>query len=228
MNFDFVEIGTADFESLTMTYPSAVGLSVEPMKVYLDRLPNNPYQIKLNAALVPQLTYDSFAKNGIECFWVDEQIIKLHGLGEWMKGCNSINGPHDFHTHYYHDAGIWHDHPNRSELPTRNLMDEGLVSRAHVRAITWKQLMLQYSIGSIHLLKTDTEGMDAILLQDILDYYWKNHRMGDLPKTIQFEDNAHTDKEQMNKTKELLRAALYTVDDSHSRGHDSYAVRQND
>lgn len=221
-DFDFVEIGTADFETLAQQYPDAKGISVEPIKVYLDRLPTRPNLTKINCALVTEESYEISPE--ISVYYINENAIKDHNLGDWMKGCNSVGKPHDFHTGYYHDAGVWHDAPDRSVLKTRNLLLEGIVTTALVPTVTWKMLMIVHDIGHINLLKTDTEGMDAVLLKDILSFYWKFHRMGDLPKLIHFEDNAHTNKKEMISTKEMLVQFGYDVDDSHRRGHDSYAT----
>ena len=221
-DYDFVEIGTADFESLAQQYPDAKGMSVEPIKMYLDRLPDRPNITKVNAALVTQASYEMSPE--ISVFYIKEDVIRQYSLGEWMKGCNSVGKPHDFHTGYYHDAGVWHDAPDRSILKTRNLLFEGIVTTALVPSITWKILMLVHNIEHIDVLKTDTEGMDAVLLKDVLNFYWQFHRMGDLPKIIHFEDNAHTNKNEMISTKEMLVQFGYDVDDSHKRGHDSYAT----
>jgi len=40
MKYDFVEIGTSDFDTLIETATDATrGLSIEPVRYYLDRLP---------------------------------------------------------------------------------------------------------------------------------------------------------------------------------------------
>lgn len=221
IDFDFVEIGTSDFETLAQQYPNARGISVEPIKTYLDRLPERENLIKMNLAVVPNEVY---AKNQfLEVYYVTEDNIRKYELGDWMKGCNSVGKPHDFHTNYYHDAGVWHNTEERDKLATTNLLDLGIVREEKIPIISWRIFMIANAIGKINILKTDTEGMDAVLLQDILNYYWDSKRMGDLPKTIHFEDNAHSDKTEMVKTKQLMREFGYTVDDTHQHGHDSYA-----
>ena len=48
-HFNFVEIGTSDFDTeIQKAGDSDVGLSVEPLKKYLDRLPNKPNCVKVN------------------------------------------------------------------------------------------------------------------------------------------------------------------------------------
>ena len=43
MFLDFIEIGTSDFNTLIQAAgPAAHGLSIDPISLYLDRLPNRP------------------------------------------------------------------------------------------------------------------------------------------------------------------------------------------
>ena len=38
MRYDFIEIGTSDFDTLLQESQSEIGLSIEPLKIYLDNL----------------------------------------------------------------------------------------------------------------------------------------------------------------------------------------------
>ena len=39
MHYDFIEVGTSDFRTLIQTCgPNEIGLSIEPIKMYLDNL----------------------------------------------------------------------------------------------------------------------------------------------------------------------------------------------
>ena len=52
MKYDFVEIGTSDFDTLIESATDAtVGLSIEPVKHYLDRLPDRPGVRKIWSAI---------------------------------------------------------------------------------------------------------------------------------------------------------------------------------
>ena len=43
IKYDFIEVGTSDFHTLIQECSDeSVGLSVEPISKYLDRLPNKP------------------------------------------------------------------------------------------------------------------------------------------------------------------------------------------
>ena len=42
MHYDFIEIGTSDFDTLIENAKDTdIGLSVDPMQIYLDKLPDN-------------------------------------------------------------------------------------------------------------------------------------------------------------------------------------------
>lgn len=50
--YDFIEIGSADFETLLEQATDDVkGITVEPLREYLDKLPNKENVIKVQAAI---------------------------------------------------------------------------------------------------------------------------------------------------------------------------------
>jgi len=52
IRYNFIEVGTSDFMTLIQSADDqTVGLSIEPISEYLDRLPNKPKVQKVNAAL---------------------------------------------------------------------------------------------------------------------------------------------------------------------------------
>jgi hypothetical protein len=222
IKYDFVEVGTSDFHTVVeISSPWSKGISIEPLAFYLDKLPVLPECHKEYAALV---TEEMFANaDNIEVYYVPEDTIWKHNLGDWVKGCNSVGKPHDFHTHYFPDPGRWHNELHRDLLPTRNILEEGLVRHEVVKCITWAQLVEKYDIEQVGLLKTDTEGLDAALLIDVINYYKKNDLLDKLPIKIKFEDNAHTNQELMVIAKNLMREVGYVVNDERHLVHDSYA-----
>lgn len=61
---DFIEIGTSDFETLIQTCDdNTYGLSIEPIKKYIDRLPNRPNVVKINA-----VEFIKIDTEGMDCF----------------------------------------------------------------------------------------------------------------------------------------------------------------
>jgi hypothetical protein len=93
IDYDFIEIGTAFFDTLIEKATDERGLSVEPISEYLDKLPNKPNVTKINGAVVADED-----EKGLDVFYVEEADIDRYNLGVWMKGCNSVGKPHDFHT----------------------------------------------------------------------------------------------------------------------------------
>lgn len=175
MNYDFIEIGTSDFDTLLQTTENQIGLSIEPIKFYLDKLPNNPHVIKVNCAI-------SDADGITDIFWVDPEDIKKYDLFSYLRGCNSINHPHE---------------TTLNVLKSVNL--ESLLKRTTCVTSTWKTIVDRYDIKSVNLLKIDTEGHDCYIINNIIDDCG-----GILPKKIIFEANILSDPILIDKTIDRL------------------------
>ena len=91
MRYDFVEIGTCDYHTLLEgCTPEQIGLSVEPVKTYLDRLPDKPNVTKINVAI-------SAENNIVDLFWVEPENQEKYNLG-FTKGWATIIKPHRGHS----------------------------------------------------------------------------------------------------------------------------------
>lgn len=182
MKYNFIEIGTSDFDTLLQTTENQIGLSIEPIKIYLDRLPNNNHVIKVNCAISD--------KNGItDVFWVKPEDIDEYGLSVYLKGCNSIIRPHTV---------------TERELKEKKL--EFLLNQTECEMITWEKLVQRYDVESVDLLKIDTEGHDCIIINNLLD-----SNINILPKKIWFEANELTNPEFIEKTVKRLEEFGYKV-----------------
>jgi FkbM family methyltransferase len=171
MIFDFIEIGTSDFDTLISTTENKIGLSIEPLKYYLDNLPNNRSVIKLNAAITD---FDGY----VDIFWIDHDDIVKYDLPLWLRGCNSIIEPHK--------SGV-------KELEERNLLN--LMKSDKCTCISWDTLINRYNINGVEFLKIDTEGHDCKILMNIIESKTKI-----LPKKIKFESNILTDEFELKNT----------------------------
>lgn len=181
MKYDFIEIGTSDFDTLIQTTSNQVGLSIEPLKFYLDRLPNNSHVIKVNCAISD--------KNGTtSVFWVDPNDIDEYELNGYLKGCSSIIRPHI---------------TTESELKEKNL--EFLLNQTECEMITWEKLIERYDVESVDLLKIDTEGHDCIIVNNILN----SNKV--LPNKIWFEANELTNPKFVEKTVRRLESFGYKI-----------------
>ena len=159
MHYDYVDIGTSDFEHSGELKNNVKVLLVEPLKCYYDNLPSNENAIKANYAV-------SNFNGSIEIYYIDPIDIKKYNLPNFLKGCNSIINKHN--TALY-------------ELKKNNL--EHLYKCETVNVITLKQLFLQYEVSSITNLKIDVEGHDHIILVQALKFVEDTFSIN----TIQFE-----------------------------------------
>lgn len=211
-NYDFLEIGTSDFDALIEKADEFThGLSVEPHKTYLERLPSKRNVHKVNVALV---TEEQYAKSqSIDFYYVHEDIINKYNLGWWLKGCNSVGRPHDFHLAWFPEPWVWHQltPEERATRQTFNLIERGLVTIEKVPCKTFKMLAEEYDIGQINLLKVDVEGQDPPLVRSIVNYYVNNNLSHLLPKEIFFESNTHSDEKECQELRDYLATIGYDV-----------------
>ena len=161
-HFDFIEIGTSDFDTLIEnSNDEIVGLSIEPIGYYLDKLPNKKNVKKLQSAI-------SDNDGVIEIYYIPEEKIIEHKLKWWVRGSNSIGGPHPFASK---ELGIE--------------FYNSIVKIDKVPTLSWKTLVEQENIGSIDYLKIDTEGFDHVILKDYLQMCEKDPSL--FAEKIKFE-----------------------------------------
>lgn len=145
MKYDFVEIGTCDYHTLLESCSETdIGLSVEPIKVYLDRLPNKPNVTKANLAV-------SSEDKIVDLYWVEPHNQEKHNLN-FTKGWGTIITPHHWHSE------------------SKMMLETGMLSKHQIEAVTWSTLVKRYNIESVKYVKIDTEGHDCIIVNCILDY----------------------------------------------------------
>ena len=163
MHFDFVDIGTCDFETSADEVIKSDGktaLLVEPLKFYLDNLPVHKNILKVNVAV-------SNVNSTATIFYLDEKTILKYDLPPWLRGCSSLNNIHPAAEHH---------------LKEKNLSTD-LVLKKDIKVITFFDLCETYDIQSIGQIKIDTEGYDHIILSSVL----KKIKNGLDIKTIIFE-----------------------------------------
>lgn len=182
MHYDFIEIGTSDFNTIIQKENPGIGLSVEPLKIYLDALPDKESVVKVNCAITD---FDGV----VDVYWIDPQDIKTYNLPNWLRGCNSIIKPHPTAV---------------MELSSRNL--SSIYKKTTCETMTWETLVNKYNVTSIDYLKIDTEGHDCVILESILK---SNVKV--LPKEIFFENNGLTSFESAQKILDILINMGYKI-----------------
>jgi hypothetical protein len=189
--FDFVEIGTSDFETEIQKNDGRRGLSIEPIKYYLERLPDNPTCTKLNLAV-------SDYTGTCTINYLSGEMIAAHELPWWVKGCNTINSYH----------------PGVSRLCQERGWDIAKVATSDIVEVV-PLLNIMQRVSGVYLLKIDTEGHDVVILSQFAkDMLTQSNAMW--PHVVYFESNVLTPAEDV--TRVIDEFAAYDVIE---RGHDT-------
>ncbi len=164
MRYDFIEIGTSDFDTeIQKCDDNKIGLSIEAIDYYLERLPNKKNVIKVNAAVSNYL-------GDVDVYFLNDETIKKFNLPYYVKGQNSIGSPHP-------EILKW----DKVGLTIND------ISKKNVKVINFKTIIEKYNVTSIGLLKIDTEGHDCIIMEDYLSFVGSKKEL--LADNIIFESN---------------------------------------
>ena len=181
MYLDYIEIGTSDFDTLLQS-TNLTGISIDPLLIYLDRLPNKNNNTKLNVAI-------SNFNGECDVFYILPEDIVRYNLPDWLRGCNSILEPHPSVLKVLNDAGL-----------------NSIYQQKKIDVLTWDTLIRSKNIIGVNYLKIDTEGHDSVIIKSILD-----STTNLLPKKIQFETNVLTPTDVISETINLLKDRGYFV-----------------
>lgn len=170
IGYNFIEIGTSDFETFIQNANDEVGLSVDALSCYLKRLPDKQNVKKINAAITNNKT-----SNTIKMYYIKPEIIEKYNLPYWLKGCNTVNDYHPLH----YEQKVTHL-VTIEEVPLKNV----------------SELMIENKVGGIDYLKTDTEGHDITIIRGFLDWMRLRPKV-EWPQKILFESNARSRPEEI-------------------------------
>lgn len=188
MKYDFIEIGTSNFDTLIESATdTTVGLSIEPIKYYLDSLPNKPLVKKLNCAVSKNNQHET-----LSVYYVPEDIINANNMPQWLKGCNSVGSYH----HLHHVNNITH-----------------LVKIDPVPCVPLSDIFEQNDVTELDYLKIDTEGTDCDILLHFFEFI-KTKPASNYPKKILFESNELSVPVQVELVKNKFVGIGYTVTQS--------------
>lgn len=170
IDYDFIEIGTSNFDTLIeQANDSTIGLSIDAVKYYIDKLPNKPNVKKINVAI-------SDKEGIIPVYYIPEDIIEKNKLKSWFKGTNKIG---DFHPlHEKHNV-------------------KHLVKIDNIKVIPISKLFFENKVRNVKYLKIDTEGHDTIILKSLFNYIRFLPSIF-FPKKIMFESNEHSNKKEVD------------------------------
>jgi hypothetical protein len=140
-DYDFIEIGTSDFDTEIQTAGLKRGISIEPVKRYLDALPNPPYVTKIHGAV-------SNISGTIDVYSVSPEDIQKYNLPDYIRGCNTVNAPH---------------------MCVAGKVPDEIIIKDRVPMYTFAEIINMCHVKSCKYIKIDTEGHDVIILQSYLD-----------------------------------------------------------
>tara|TARA_B100002019_G_C21056467_1_gene491875 strand:+ start:37 stop:645 length:609 start_codon:yes stop_codon:yes gene_type:complete len=184
-DLDFLEIGTSNFDTLIQLADNkTVGISVEPIKYYLDSLPSPANVLKINAAISITNTSED-----IELYYIPSEQIRKHRLPRYFKGCNKLGSMHP-------------------KIIEHKL--EHLAVNEKVKQIPIAEFLTQHNIRKIKFLKIDTEGADTFILEYLYQYLIEKDREY-LPQKIRFETNKLNPIDRVNNILYLYGCLGYTV-----------------
>lgn len=176
--YDFIEIGTSDFDTEIDKEDNKIGISVEPIKFYLDRLQNKNQCIKLNIGISD---YNGKAK----IYYIPLKNIELYNFPDWVRGCNSVNKYHQTVQNLCKEYGL-----NIEEISDNYEID----------VLTLYQMMKNNNTQGVYFLKIDTEGHDTKILKK---YYEDIDSNKQLPHVILFESNVLINKNDIDEIVDL-------------------------
>jgi len=188
MHYDFIEIGTSDFDTLVeQDWPEDVrGICVEPSAAFLDSVLERPNVIKANVAIG--------SGNGIApLYCVEEKDVPDYLLAQFkFRGACTLYNLHPFVL-----GCVAMDH-----------IAEELIKEEIVQVVTWETFVNTYDVTSIGHLKIDAEGHDIIILRQYLDYCAKYPEC--LADKIEFEMQTYVWGELIREASERLAVLGYT------------------
>ena len=185
MKYNFIEIGTSNFDTLIQAATDAtVGLSIEPIQYYLDQLPNPTNVKKINCA-VSRTNQNEI----LHVYYVPEDVIVEQQLPAWLKGCNAVGEYHFQHT----DLGIEH-----------------LVHKQLVPCLPIGTIFDQNDVSELDYLKIDTEGSDCAIMLHLAEYLTTRPTTR-YPKRILFESNELAVPAQVTQVKKKFIDLGYHV-----------------
>ena len=170
--YDFIEIGTSDFDTLLQKSDgNKRGISIDPLNYFLDRLP-----VKQNCKKICCAISDKEGEEDI--YYITEETIKNYNLPSFVRGCGSLYNYHPF-------VKILLNNESDAHPIGKALKPEEVYTKERVKVKRLKNIVDENLVKEIKILKIDTEGCDDKI---ILDYLKCCKEEGyPMPFFIQFE-----------------------------------------
>lgn len=186
LNFlDFIEIGTSDFETELQTN-NGNGISIEPIKYYIDNLPDKSNVTKINIGI-------SNYNGKSVVYYVPPENIEKYDFPWWIRGCNTINS--------YHKTV-------ESICKGQKINIEDVTTSYEIDVKTLFSVFMEKQINGVYYLKIDTEGHDTVILKKFYEDITSNIY---LPHKILFESNCLSNETEINEIITLYESKGYDL-----------------
>lgn len=184
IDYDFIEIGTSNFDTLIQSADdNTKGISVDAVKYYIDQLPDKLNCKKINVGI-------SNINSTLDVYYIPENIIKQNNMDNWFKGCNCINN--------YHPLHIQHNVSHLCEIDK-------------VKVITTYELFYQNNVRNVKYLKIDTKRDDSTIVKTLF-FYIKFLPIVFYPNKILFKTNEHSDSKEVDEIIHLYCSIGYKLE----------------
>ena len=177
MRYDFIEIGTSDFDTLVeQDWPEDVhGICVEPMEIYLNNLIRRPNVVYVTTAI-------SDKDGEATMYYPDPDFFQKHKeINRDIRGWNTLHTAHPSLKEHVTDSGL-------SSITTNEMCARLLprkIKTIRVQTVTWETFATTHDITGIGHLKIDAEGHDIVILRQYFAYCEKHPEC--LADKIEFE-----------------------------------------
>ena len=164
VDYDFIEIGTADFETV-LQYAEVdwMGVSVDVNRYYLELLPTNPNVLK-----IPRAISEHDSNIEVPCFYIHPNDVDEYNLPEHVRGSSQLSTP------------------QIPLLQTLKALDlEHLLRAIMVEVWSFSRLLKETRARSISYIKIDAEGGTFSIVRGLQNACRMNRNH--CPKMVSFE-----------------------------------------
>jgi len=162
--YDYLEVGSCDFNTELVSNNNLKGISIEPIKYYYDNLINKEGCIKINIGISD--------KEGEEIIhYITPENIEKYEFHHDIKGSNSLYSNHKY---------------VNLEIKKKGLNYDDIITKEQIQVKPLYSIYKEYDLKNIFHLKIDTEGHDKIIIHKFLNDIQTND---ELPFLISFESN---------------------------------------
>ena len=207
--YDFIEIGTSDFDTLIENAGNNKrGISIDPIQYFLDRLPDRKNCTKICAAI-------SDEEGEADLYYIPEENIKKYDLPSFVRGSASLYNRHPF------ILTLLANEAEDNRLP-EVLDPDDVIVKIKVKVTRLKSIVDQHNVEEIKILKIDAEGTDGKILLDYFDCC-KNEGYP-YPFCIQYENVLLPEGTRRKLLLTAMGAGYSVVSESY---HDTTLIRKN-